>query len=340
MVASSTIAASSAFSPANCSITTTKISGGSDNVTPLGMKPNMRPSFRGLRAKVKAQAPEKHMNDYIYRQNFAIRSFEIGPNRMATIGAMLNHLQATIANHIRYAGLLGDGFGSTPEMSKRNLIWVLAKMQVLVDRYPFWGDVVQIDNWFAGASVKNGIANHWLLRDANTVETLAQANSVWIMMNRKTRKVSKFPEEVRNETAPITMDYCISDDIKLSKLHANTADYVQTGLTAHWSDLDVNHHVNFAKYIGWILENVPTLILNGHEVCDLALEFRRECGEGDVLKSLTTVFENGGNVECQHMLQLENGNEVMRGRTKWRPGYEGKNQIEATFFWTSYKYVG
>ncbi|XP_026460292.1 palmitoyl-acyl carrier protein thioesterase, chloroplastic-like [Papaver somniferum] len=310
-----TIAASSTFSPAN--YTPTKISVRSDNVIPLCMKSNTKPAFRGLRVKVKVEAPVKNINDYIYRQNFTIRSFEIGPDRMATIATLLNHLQDSIANNISAAGLLGDGFGATPEMTKRNLIWVVAKMQVLVDRYPAWGDVVQIDNWFSDASVKNGTANHWLLRDANTGETLAQANSVWIMMNKKTRKVSKFPEEVRAEMAPITMDYCVSDDIKISKLHDNTADFVQTGLTARWSDLDINHHVNFAKYIGWILENVP--ILKTHELFDLVLEFKRECREGDGLKSFTTFIEHGGNAECQHMLQLENGSEVMRGRTKWRP---------------------
>lgn len=47
-------------------------------------------------------------------------------------------LQETALNHVKNAGLLGDGFGSTPEMCKRNLIWVVTKMQVMVDRYPTW----------------------------------------------------------------------------------------------------------------------------------------------------------------------------------------------------------
>ena len=47
-------------------------------------------------------------------------------------------LQETALNHVKSAGLLGDGFGSTPEMCKRNLIWVVTRMQVLVDRYPTW----------------------------------------------------------------------------------------------------------------------------------------------------------------------------------------------------------
>ncbi|KAI3835982.1 hypothetical protein MKW92_042037, partial [Papaver armeniacum] len=337
----------SACSPANHSLRTTlvtKISGGSDNVIPLGMKSNTKPSFRGLRVTLKTQAPEK-INDCVYRGNFTIRSYEIGPNRMATIGTLLNHLQArihrycvlmsheTAANHLRDVGLVGNGFNSTPEMSKRNLVWVVAKMQVVVDRYPSWGDVVEVDNWFggAGAPVKNGFTNHWLVRDANTGETLAQANSVWILMNKITRKLSRIPEEVRDEITPHIKDYRIWDDIKLSKLHDNEADSVQTGLIAHWSDLDVNHHVNFSKYIDWILENSPSQILNSQELCDLSLEFRRECGVGDELKSLTRVVETDGHTECQHMLQLENEREVMRGRTKWRPAKQTNAVLTETY---------
>ncbi|RZC49964.1 hypothetical protein C5167_018391 [Papaver somniferum] len=65
------------------------------------------------------------------------------------------------------------------------------------------------------------------------------------------------PEEVRDEMAPHTMDYRIRENIKLSKLHDNASDFVQ----ARWSDLDVNHHVNFSKYIDWILESGLGLFL-------------------------------------------------------------------------------
>uniref|UniRef100_A0A0E0NIF0 Acyl-[acyl-carrier-protein] hydrolase n=1 Tax=Oryza rufipogon TaxID=4529 RepID=A0A0E0NIF0_ORYRU len=57
--------------------------------------------------------------------NFMIRSYEIGADRTASIETLMNHLQETALNHVRTAGLLGDGFGATPEMSKRNLIWVI-----------------------------------------------------------------------------------------------------------------------------------------------------------------------------------------------------------------------
>ncbi|KAF8400738.1 hypothetical protein HHK36_014038 [Tetracentron sinense] len=296
----------------------------------------------------------------VFRQNFSIRSYEIGADRTASIETLMNHLQETALNHVRSAGLLGDGFGSTPEMSRRNLIWVVTRMQVLVDRYPSWitglstlihlvmqvrkilklaswlrlkpnmGDVVQVDTWVS-ASGKNGMRRDWLVRDSKTGETLTRATSVWVMMNKWTRKLSKMPEEVRREIEPYFVDCAPildEDSRKLPKLDNNNADYVRTGLSPRWNDLDVNQHVNNVKYIGWILEGAPVSILESHELFGMTLEYRRECGKDSVLQSLSTVSGDvtgdpldACRVECQHLLRLEAGSEIVRGRTEWRPKY-------------------
>ncbi|KAG1330053.1 palmitoyl-acyl carrier protein thioesterase, chloroplastic [Cocos nucifera] len=263
----------------------------------------------------------------IFRQNFSIRSYEIGADRTASIETLMNHLQETALNHVRNAGLLGDGFGATPEMSKRNLIWVVTKMQVLVEHYPSWGDVVEVDTW-VGASGKNGMRRDWHVRDYRTGQTILRATSVWVMMNKHTRKLSKMPEEVRAEIGPYFVEHAAivdEDSRKLPKLDDDTADYIKWGLTPRWSDLDVNQHVNNVKYIGWILESAPISILENHELASMTLEYRRECGRDSVLQSLTAISNDctGGlpeaSIECQHLLQLECGAEIVRGRTQWRP---------------------
>ncbi|CAH2042083.1 unnamed protein product, partial [Thlaspi arvense] len=73
----------------------------------------------------------------VFRQNFSIRSYEIGADRTASIETLMNHLQETALNHVKTAGLLDGGFGSTPEMCKKNLIWVVTKMQLLFEGYSF-----------------------------------------------------------------------------------------------------------------------------------------------------------------------------------------------------------
>ncbi|XP_074558596.1 palmitoyl-acyl carrier protein thioesterase, chloroplastic-like [Curcuma longa] len=265
----------------------------------------------------------------VFRQNFSIRSYEIGVDRTASIETLMNHLQETALNHVRRVGLMGDGYGCTPEMSKRNLIWVVAKMQILVEKYPSWEDVVEIDTWVA-ASGKNGMRRDWHVRDYRTGQTVMQATSVWVMMNKHTRRLSKIPEEVRAEIGSYFMDrdpILDEDSRKFPKLEANTADHVQRGLTPRWNDLDVNQHVNNVKYIGWILESAPITILESHELATMTLEYKRECGWGSVLQSLTAISDDDDNagdsakpgIECQHLLCLESGTEIMRGRTEWRP---------------------
>ncbi|KAF5789009.1 putative oleoyl-[acyl-carrier-protein] hydrolase [Helianthus annuus] len=266
---------------------------------------------------------------FVFRQNFSIRSYEIGADRTASVETLMNHLQETALNHVKNAGLLGDGFGSTPEMCKRNLFWAVTKMQVLVDRYPTWGDVVQVDTWVA-ASGKNCMRRDWLIRDCKTGEILTRASSNWVMMNKVTRRLSKIPDEVRTEIEQYFVDTppVIDDDsIKLPKLDENTADHVRSGLTPKWSDLDVNQHVNNVKYVGWILESAPQPVVENYELASITLEYRRECMKDSVLQSLTALLGgegavDSGGVDCQHLLRLEGGGgEIVKGRTKWRPKF-------------------
>ncbi|KAG6469504.1 palmitoyl-acyl carrier protein thioesterase, chloroplastic-like [Zingiber officinale] len=264
----------------------------------------------------------------VFRQNFSIRSYEIGADRTASIETLMNHLQETALNHVRSAGLMGAGFGSTPEMTKRNLIWVVTKMQVLVEQYPSWEDVVQVDTWVA-PSGKNGMRRDWHVRDYRTGQTVLRATSVWVMINKQTRRLSKIPDEVRAEIGSYFMDHdpIIDDDgRKLSKLGDDNADYVRTGLNPRWGDLDVNQHVNNVKYIGWILESAPISILESHELAGITMEYRRECGKDSVLQSLAAISSDScdhGSLDtgfdCQHLLRLESGAEILRARTEWRP---------------------
>ncbi|XP_019151595.1 PREDICTED: palmitoyl-acyl carrier protein thioesterase, chloroplastic-like isoform X2 [Ipomoea nil] len=241
----------------------------------------------------------------VFRQNFSIRSYEIGADRTASIETMMNHLQETALNHVKSAGLLSDGFGSTPEMYKKNLIWVVSKMQVLVDRYPTWGDVVQVDTWVA-ASGKNGMRRDWVIRDSNTGDMLMRASSLWVMMNKETRKLAKMDDEVRAEIGSYFVDVppVIDEDGKrLPKLDDERADYVRTGLTS-----------------------APLPILESHELASMTLEYRRECRKDSTVQSLTSILGNdignladSGSIECQHLLRLEGGTEIVKGRTEWRP---------------------
>jgi fatty acyl-ACP thioesterase B len=47
-------------------------------------------------------------------------------------------MKETALNHVWMSGLLSDGFGATHGMMRNDLIWVVSRMQVLIDYYPIW----------------------------------------------------------------------------------------------------------------------------------------------------------------------------------------------------------
>ncbi|KAI4386507.1 hypothetical protein MLD38_004435 [Melastoma candidum] len=257
-----------------------------------------------------------------YRQTVVIRSYEVGPDKTATVESILNLLQETALNHVWMSGLLSNGFGATHGMMKNNLIWVVSRMHVKVDHYPIWGEVVEIDTW-VGASGKNGMRRDWLIRGQASGIVFAKATSTWVMMNQQTRRLSKMPKEVRAELAPWFIEKkAIQEDDpeKIVKLD-NKATYVNSDLKPKRGDLDMNHHVNNVKYVGWMLETIPEDFLETHHLSSIILEYRRECGSSDIVQSLCQPDDDGILTDgIQHDNQVTNlisgfplASEILRG---------------------------
>ncbi|KAK1271316.1 hypothetical protein QJS04_geneDACA012570 [Acorus gramineus] len=254
----------------------------------------------------------------VYRQTFVIRSYEIGPDKTATMETLMNLLQETALNHVMTSGLASDGFGATHEMSLRKLIWVVTRINVQVERYSCWGDVIEIDTWVAAAG-KNGMRRDWIIRDYSTKQIITKATSTWVIMHRETRRLSKIPEQVRKEVTPFYLDREVmaadNDTNKIDKLNEETAENIRSGLAPRWSDMDVNQHVNNVKYIGWILESVPINVLEDYNLTSMTLEYRRECRQSHLLESLTSMK----NLGSTHLLRMqENKAEIVRARAEWR----------------------
>ncbi|KAI3463605.1 hypothetical protein Pfo_020268 [Paulownia fortunei] len=277
---------------------------------------------------------------FVFRQSFVIRSYEIGPDKTATMETIMNLLQETALNHVANSGVAGDGFGATREMSIRKLIWVVTRIQVQIEKYSSWGDVVEIDTWVDAAG-KNGMRRDWIIRDYNTQKIITRATSTWVTMNRETRRLSKIPDQVRNELLPFYLNKAAiaienTDRENIEKLTDDTAERIRTGLAPRWSDMDVNQHVNNVKYIGWILESVPINVLKDYDMTSMTLEYRRECHQCNVLQSLTSMkpkttdqedrlqqlsAENSStrDLECTHLLRMEDDNaEIVRARSVWQ----------------------
>ncbi|QCE11487.1 oleoyl-acyl carrier protein thioesterase 1, chloroplastic [Vigna unguiculata] len=280
-----------------------------------------------------------------YKEKFIVRSYEVGINKTATVETIANLLQEVGCNHAQSVGYSTDGFATTPTMRKLRLIWVTARMHIEIYKYPAWSDVVEIETWCQGEG-RVGTRRDFIMKDFATDQVIGRATSKWVMMNQDTRRLQKVSDDVREEVLvycpreprlaiPEEDSNCLK---KIPKLE-DPAQYSKVGLVPRRADLDMNQHVNNVAYIGWVLESMPQEIIDSHELQSITLDYRRECGQRDVVDSLTGVEMIQGDAEAVpelkatngsaiskeakqqflHLLRLStNGLEINRGRTEWR----------------------
>ncbi|KAM7256852.1 hypothetical protein ACFE04_012593 [Oxalis oulophora] len=283
-----------------------------------------------------------------YRQVFVVRQFEVGSDKNATIECILNQLQETAINHLRVSGVVGEEFGVSPGMLKHNLIWIVSKLTLEIDDYPCWDDVLEVDTWLRPYG-KIGVQKDWTIRNLITGKVHARARSFCMMMNEKTRRLSKIPEEVRDEISQIFHEKKETKPFTIEKMDKLIdAKYKKVNLKPKRSDLDMNKHVNNVKYANWMLEvnnenllcskswnlvptdAIPEQVSKDYQLSTITLEYKRECGISETIQSLCqpdkdnemTEGDNSihSSLRFTHLLEVEGvkkNEETIRGRTTW-----------------------
>ncbi|KAK9726961.1 hypothetical protein RND81_05G248700 [Saponaria officinalis] len=260
-------------------------------------------------------------DEYVVCQRFLVRLYELDIHQKASLEALLNYTEETGLNLFQSSGLVVGGYAVSEEMTSRNLIWVIGRMQVAVTSYPSWGDIVEVETW-CSALGKHGLTCSSRLLDFKTGKKLMRVDSEFVMINKNTRRLSKILDEIKAKGEPYVREnydpLIVSDKLRrLTKLDANEADYTVGGIRPMWFDLDPNQHVNNVKYISWILEGTPETVRGDCELAAITVEYRRECGRENVLQSISKASSENP-LEFDHLLCLEDGKEVARARTVWR----------------------
>ncbi|GAB2223650.1 hypothetical protein Drorol1_Dr00004388 [Drosera rotundifolia] len=265
-----------------------------------------------------------------FRQNFFIRSYEIGPDKTVNLETIMNFLQDAALNQMIRSGVAaGNAFGYSKTMSLMKLIWVVTRIHIQINKDSSWGDVLEVDTWFVPVG-KYSYHRDWTIRDRKTQQIVIQATCTYLMIDTETRKCSKIPDHIREELKPSTPQYAYQKKggniEKINKLTDEMTDIsIRSNLVLGWSDLDLNQHVNNVKYLKLIMQSVPADILRDYSMRSITLEYRRECTEHDVIESLTSVdrskprLSGATGIESTHLLRIQdNKAELVRARMTWQ----------------------
>jgi len=277
-----------------------------------------------------------------FEEEHRIRGYEVGPDQKTTMITIANLLQEVASNHVvSMWGRSEEGFATDPEMAKDNLIFVMTRMQVQMDSYPKWGDLVRFETWFAMTG-RMRASREWSITDCVTGERIGRATSTWVTINMKTRRLGKIADHTRERLATFqyTEENAFDPDrmqLKLPDLTSVTEVDVKVPQIARVSDMDMNGHINNVTYINWILETIPEQVLGNKRLYQIEIDYKNECTSGDLVHPRAEVcavpeafMERGCRVEgdgCKAFLHSLSRNEeegervaskeLVRARTLW-----------------------
>jgi medium-chain acyl-[acyl-carrier-protein] hydrolase len=175
-----------------------------------------------------------------------IESFEIDRTGKLRAHVLFSFLLNSAWNHAREAAF------DYATLSERNLMWVLSKLQLAVNRLPEWGDRIVIETW--GKRIERFFALRDFIVTMADGERLASATSSWMILDRRTYRPQKLDQLMKD--FPWKGDKSeIETNLRKVDEAPNAAPSGEFRVV--FSDIDVNNHVTASRYLQWMMDSYP-----------------------------------------------------------------------------------
>lgn len=143
---------------------------------------------------------------------------------------------------------LDFGFKKVTEL---NLIWVLVRQLIQMNRMPRWGERIKIETWPRGCEGLWAYRDYQIKNEKN--EILGGVSSSWMVIDTNTRRPQKL--EVMEGVLPKTILNPITENSAAKIPFLEPGKLIDTR-HAKYSELDMNGHVNNPIYIDWMMDAI------------------------------------------------------------------------------------
>ncbi len=236
-------------------------------------------------------------NNKIGTYRFVAEPFHVDFNGRLTMGVLGNHLLNCAGFHAS-----DRGFGIAT-LNEDNYTWVLSRLAIELDEMPYQYEEFSIQTWVENV--------YRLFTDRNFAvidkdgKKIGYARSVWAMINLNTRK----PADLLTLHGGSIVDYVCDEPCpieKPSRIKVTVKEPMET-ITAKYSDIDINGHVNSIRYIEHILDLFPIELYKTKHIRRFEMAYVAESYYGDRLSFFREeVSENEYHIEVK-----KNGEEVV-----------------------------
>lgn len=181
------------------------------------------------------------MADIFEEFKFKVRAYECAPDGMVTVANIANYLQESASVNAEHLGFNKSDF----DAQGMNITWVMTRMRIKCDRRPRWNEEISVLTYPRNA--RRIIAHRDFVLDG-----IGAATTEWMMIDMTTRRPVSIPDFVTAKGNDVR-DPVLGTD-PFSRFKFDQAPECTLDISARPSDIDLNGHVNNARYIAWLFD--------------------------------------------------------------------------------------
>ncbi len=207
-------------------------------------------------------------------RNFPVYAFQTDVHARLRPGALLEIMQEMAGGH---AELLGVG---RQELLRQNLVWVLTRLEVHMERWPSFGDTLTVET-FPMPNRRWFFPRYFLFRDESGAQ-IGYAGSLWVLLDVTQRRmcrpdpvIARMPDN-SGLVAPMGMPATVAD----APGEPVIADHLPV-----YTDLDMNGHVNNTRYLDWCCNALGIDAMQSYELASFAVNFNQEVRPGQSVRT-------------------------------------------------------
>ena len=200
-----------------------------------------------------------------FEETFPIRSRDCDLNGAWRPSAILASMQDISGEH---SLLLGCG---RMELLKKNMVWVLSRMELHMDRYPHKGEKITLTT-FPTPTRLSFFPRYYILTDEHG-EMIGKAGSLWLLMDIHTRHL--LPPGDIARLIPDNRDLSVPMRLPATVGALQGEEFLSTHQPVY-TDLDVNGHVNNTRYVDWLCNVLGIETMRAFEPESIIINYNRE----------------------------------------------------------------
>lgn len=216
----------------------------------------------------------------MYTEKIKIGSGLVDSEQNLKLSCFFQIMQEVAMNAVKSIGIDED------KTLNKGILWVITRVRLEINRMPKYNEEVTFST-YAGRAMSIIYPRHMFVNDKNG-NRLMTFSSCWTLIDSKTRQIY-----VNKELSSINIEESYPDELPLpSKIEEDNQLFIYER-KINYSDVDINNHLNNARYIEIIQDLHNSSFYKEHKIQSITLNYNREILENNIVK----VFSNNKNPE-------------------------------------------